>query len=298
VTAAKRTFSSTNTEPLNHPTTEPPASPGYPLPVKLLRFELRNEPGRARSGIVASGRVYETEGGQGVGMHEAAAVRPLVPVAKAPSLRLFRADHQPAFLSPLDEDQAVYFYGNASSLIGPSQLVVPPPYARELTFEAYMAAVILGDAHRVDVEDADGLVLGFSILNVLVARDVERMERALGAGYGRAYDIAAALGPVITTPDELEDQLSDQEFGRQYGLSAVARVNGVERARGTTSDLPITFAQAISTASQSCPLRESDVIALGPIVQSDQPILLDEGDEVQVAVESLGTLSLKLGNQI
>lgn len=263
--------------------------------MKLLRFELRDEPGAARSGIVASGRVYETQGGQGVGMHEASAVRPLIPVAKSTSLRFFHSAYQPIAISPLDEEAPGYFYGNPNSLVGPSQIVPPPGFTQELSVESYVAAIVLGDAHRVDVDEADSLILGFTLLNVVVAQDVQREERRRGGGFGRSHDIAAALGPVITTPDELEDLLVDQEFGRRYGLNAVVRVNGVERGRGSTENLPLTFAQAISAASQSCPLRESDLIALGPVVDFDDPVTISEDDEVQLAVENLGTLSLKIG---
>jgi len=243
---------------------------------------------------VASGRVYETEGGQGIGMHEAAAVRPLIPVAKSGSLRFFRNDHQPSVFSGYDEEEPAYFYGNVNALIGPSQFVAVPPTGAEIGFEGYVAAIVLGDAHRLELDEADGVVLGYTILTVLVDRTAERAERSRNGGFGRSYDLAVAMGPVLTTPEELDDFLEDSEFGRQYRLQAVGRVNGVEVARGNLADLPITFAQAITTASQTCPLREGDVFALGPIATSDDPVVLKDGDEVQVAVENLGTLSLKV----
>jgi len=157
-----------------------------------------------------------------------------------------------------------------------------------------VAAVLVGDAYQIDVVDADDLILGITLLNLLVARDTERGERLVGA-IGGSHDLGGAIGPVLTTPDELEDQVDDAEFGRRHALSAVVRINGVERLRGNLVDLPFTFAQAISAASQTCTLKAGDIIALGPVVESlDEPVILDPGDEVQLAIENLGAISLKL----
>jgi fumarylacetoacetate (FAA) hydrolase len=82
---------------------------------------------------------------------------------------------------------------------------------------------------------------------------------------------------------------------RRYALSSVARVNGVERLRGNLEDLPFTFAEAISAASQTCTLKAGDIIAIGPILPPEEnTLLLDPNDEVQLAVENLGAISLKL----
>jgi 2-keto-4-pentenoate hydratase/2-oxohepta-3-ene-1,7-dioic acid hydratase in catechol pathway len=68
----------------------------------------------------------------------------------------------------------------------------------------------------------------------------------------------------------------------------------MEIVTGDTMDFPFTFAQAISLASQAAPVRTGDVFILGPVVDPSM-IRLSPEDEVQLAVESLGTLSLKMG---
>ena len=248
--------------------------------------------------MVFSGRVYETDGAQAIGVYEADAVRPLSPVPQPTSLRLFRHDAQmPSTSGPLPEEPS-FFYGNPGCLVSASQLVNHPEFTPELGFDPYLGVVLVADAYKIDVEQADEAILGFTILNLLVARDVERIERQFGLGYGRSHDIGAAFGPVITTPDELEDVATSVGDGKGYQLSDVTRVNGVEIARGNVDDLPFTAAQAISAASQSCTLRSGDLFALGPLVsEGDEPVNLRAADEVQVSVEILGTLSLKL-NQI
>ncbi len=248
--------------------------------------------------MVFSGRIYETDGAQAIGVHEADAVRPLTPVPQPASLRFFRHDAQIPLPDGSVSEEPSFFYGNPASLVGASQLINHPEFTPELGFDAYLGVVLVADAYKIDVEQAEEAILGFTIINVLVARDVERAERQAGAGYGRSHDLGIAFGPVITTPEELDDVSVNVGSGKGFQLSVVTRVNGVEIARGNVEDLPFTAAQAISSASQSCTLRSGDVLALGPLVEEgDEPVVLRPGDEVQVSVELLGTLSLKL-NQI
>ena len=143
---------------------------------------------------------------------------------------------------------------------------------------------------RCAVEEADDHLLGVTILLALVDRAAMRV----GGICGRSHDLGIGLGPVVTTPDDLDGLVVAQRFGPRYKLSAVARVNSVDRARGDAEDLPFTLAQAVSAASRSCTLREGDVLAIGPLCDLPDDLRLDGGDEITVAVENLGALSLKL----
>lgn len=244
--------------------------------------------------MVYSGKIYETDGVQAVAVHEAEAVRPLTPIPHAPSLRIFRTDLQGQGIAEIEEPR--FFYGNPGSLGGASQVLTVPDTIVELGVLPMVAAVVVADARNIDVQDADDLILGYTMVSLLVGRADERIERHTGA-IGRSHDLGGVIGPVITTPDELEEAVETAEHGRLHGLSAVLRVNGVERRRGSLADLPFTFAQAISAASQTSTLRTGDIIAIGPVVEEEEePVLLDPGDEVQLAVEKLGALSLKLSH--
>ncbi len=251
--------------------------------------------------MVFSGKIYETDGVNAIATYEAGEVRPLPPVPQPASFRIFHSQFQPGAIQSFEPEDPRFFYGNPSCLVGASQLINHPEIGRELSFEPFIGAVLLSDAYKIDVEDADEIILGFTMITMLTLLDVRRGEVGAGGGFGRSYDIGAAIGPVVTTPDELDEDVTDQEFGRRYFLPAVARINSVDRQRGNTEDLPFTFAQIISAASQSCTLKEGDIIAMGPIVDVDDeegPIVLDAGDEVHLAVGKLGTLSLKLSTPI
>jgi len=245
--------------------------------------------------MVYSGKIYETDGANPVAVHEAEAVRPLSPIPHAPSFRIFRSDLQPEDLVGVDAEEPNFFYGNPMSLVGASQLINHPEMSFEVSVLPLVAAVLVGDVYRIDVEEADDAILGITLVNLLIARDIERRERRAGV-IGRSHDLGGAIGPVLTTPDELVEEVQSAEFGRQYSMASVLRVNGVERGRGSLLELPITFAQAIAAASQTCTLKAGDILALGPVVTPEDPIVLDPGDEVQLAVDKLGALSLKLTN--
>ena len=261
--------------------------------MKLCRFELLAEPGIIKSGIVHAGKIYETDGSNPIAIHEAADVRPLPPVGQPSSIRFFRFSD--ADLTLGGEATPLYFYGNPGSLIGASQIVPRLDLTAELDFEPYLAVVIAQSGTNIPEDQGDGYILGYTILNALVMRDIERSEARSGSGPGRSRDYAMALGPVLTTPEELDDDIIDEALGRKHKLSVATRVNGVERGRGDAEDLPYTFAQLISIASETTLLRAGDLIAAGPLVRPEETFhALEPGDEIQVAVEKLGTLSTKI----
>lgn len=240
-----------------------------------------------------SGKIYETDGSNPVAVHEAADVRPLSPVGRPPSIRFFRNPLRLGErLTTDDAENLPYHYGNPASIVGPSSIVPRPEFAIDLQFEPYLAAIVATPGRRVPVEHADDMILGYTIVTQVVARDLVRRSES-----ARGFDFATVLGPVLTTPEELDGNLVNEEFGRRYKLSVVARVNGVERRRADAQDLPITFAQALSLCSQGAPLVEGDIVALGPLAAwTDDDPPLEPDDEVQIAVENLGTLSTKVGD--
>ena len=263
--------------------------------MKLCRFELRDAPGQVRSGIVHGAKVYETDGSNPIAVYEAEDIRPLPPIGQPGSVRLFRTPASLPFDLSLDT-APVFSYLNPASIIGPSKIVPYPQASAAVDFEPYIAAVIATGGSNIPVEVADETILGFSLVTAIVLRDAERQEKAAGVGPGRSFDVALALGPVLTTPDELDETISSEERGKRYQLEAVARVNGIELRRGNASELPLTFAEAISAASESCMVRAGDLFLIGPIaIPTDgEDQRLSPDDQIQIAVERLGTLSMKL----
>ncbi len=244
--------------------------------MKLVRFEVKAEPGTVRTGMLYSGKIYETDGEQALGMFEVSDVRPLPPIAGAPSIRLFDL---------ADEDGAYTFaYANPAALVGPSQLVPLPVEYGPYAVRAYLAAIV-GDnlSGAIDEEDAERAIIGYTLMTAVSDEPASRRRS------GAALDFGLAIGPVVTTPDELEDVLD----GRGLLLAASLTVNGEDRGTRPLVPLVPTLPQALAAASRTAPLRAGDVIGVGPLFD---PALaaVGEGDEVRIAVERLGTLATKI----
>jgi 2-keto-4-pentenoate hydratase/2-oxohepta-3-ene-1,7-dioic acid hydratase in catechol pathway len=260
--------------------------------MKLVRFELKADPGTARSGMVYSGKVYETDGANPVAVHEAETVRPLAPIPQPPSIRVFRLDMQP---DPSDPDGLSYFYANPAAVVGSGQVVNMPSFTGELSVEPYLAAVVVQDAYGLAPDVAEGVLLGLTPMQILVARDAERQVRG---PLGRSHDIAIAVGPVLTTPEELEDVTEVGELGTAFHLAVSLKVNEVERSAGRLEELALKFGSAAAFASQSCTLKEGDLLAIGPLADlAADPISLQPGDQVQLSIERLGTLVTHIGQE-
>lgn len=273
------------------------SSPGYLISsVKLCRFELKSRPGSVRSGIVYGAKIYETDGANPIATFEADAVRPLAPVGQPTSVRFFDFDRlQVETLLGEERPLPLYYYGNPGAIIGPSMIVPIPAHTRSLGFKTYLAGVIAVPGTRVPIEMADDTILGLTLCTVLVARDAEQEEQRESCGPGRSRDFAIAIGPVLTTPDELEDVVGDELLGRRYKLNATVKLNGEEISTGDLGELRYTLAECIAAASESAVLQAGDLFAIGPVApRMDNGSALEPNDEIQFAVERLGTLSIRL----
>ncbi|MCW3012651.1 MAG: hypothetical protein JWO90_3055, partial [Solirubrobacterales bacterium] len=177
-----------------------------------------------------------------------------------------------------------FYFSNPASLVGPGEPVARPAATRELDFELELAAVVGGD----------GAIAGFTLLNDLSARDVQREEVTVGLGPAKAKDFATALGPWLVTPDELP--LRD---GRLH-LEATVAVNGVELTRSDAAAQHFPWGALLAHAARDTRLRAGDVLGsgtlargclleLGPVVEGHR--WLEPGDVVTLAAPGLGELS-------
>lgn len=258
--------------------------------MKLCRFELKSEPGIVKSGMVYSGKVYETDGSEAIGVHEAADIRPLCPIPTPPSVRIFRSDIGE------QSDDPHFFYGNPGAVIGPSQSVNLPDIESEYLVRTYLGATIVGSGYQVNVEEAEAMILGLTLVCIVTAKELENEERKQGIGLGRSHDLGIAVGPVLTTPDDLDDVMVMTANGILYKLEASIKVNHVERSTSNFEEFTISMIEAVRFASETCTLRAGDIFCVGPIF-SDEDSVVKPGDEFHFSMERLGTLALKINDQ-
>ncbi|MCW5941208.1 MAG: fumarylacetoacetate hydrolase family protein [Fimbriimonadaceae bacterium] len=269
--------------------------------MKLCRFELAAAPGYPRVGIYHNGKVYETDGKNPLGIHEAADIQLLSPVKRPGSFRVY-SNHQIdgiksplGFLDdlPIEEPVPTYSYRNPGAILGPGASVEYPSLTNDLSFEPLIVVVIQDDGHRLELGEAENLILGYALGIEFVARDLARFEASSITGHGQSRDFASLIGPVVVTPDDMQDLLRNDEDGVRMDLEMVARVNGRDVFHTNMIEANWSFAELLVNASQTGRLLSGDVFAVSMASEnfSDQaPPRLEIGDEVQLSAPVLGTL--------
>jgi 2-keto-4-pentenoate hydratase/2-oxohepta-3-ene-1,7-dioic acid hydratase in catechol pathway len=182
-------------------------------------------------------------------------------------------------------DHPVIFTKASTSVIGPDEAIVLANDPTGTTdYEGEMAVVIGKTAKGVTAGHALEYVFGWTIVNDVTARDLQK--RHVQWYVGKSPDTFCPMGPWITTIDELPD----------IGSSWLRTwVNGELRQETPISALIFDVETLIVTLSAVMTLEPGDVIAtgtgLGVGIGFDPPRYLASGDVVEVSVDGIGTLS-------
>lgn len=231
-------------------------------------------------------------------LHPIDELRWLAPLPDPTSLRDFYAfeEHVRTGFAKRGEDippawfeLPVYYKGNHRTILGPDAELPWPRYTRELDFELEVAAIIGREGRNIPVERALDYVAGYTLMNDVSARDIQRKEMACRLGPAKGKDFATVLGPWLVTPDELPDMTH---------LPATVRVNGEVWSETDAGNPYWNFAQMIAHVSMDETLYPGDVIASGTVGRGcglELGRLLAPGDLVELAVEGFGVLRNRVG---
>lgn len=238
------------------------------------------------SGFLHDNKVYETDGAQPTAVHDWTDLIPLTPVGRPPSVRLFEVDDLAPGFSSMDAPSVSFRYLNPTSLIAPSRELTKPGFTDALGAMPCLAAVVASSGRSVEPAEAEEMVLGYSLATCFVAQDC-----LPGA---RAYDVAVACGPFLTTPEEMEESSVPGEFGPSLQLRGTVRINSEIVGEIDLSRLPVSFSHLLSQASESCALAEGDLVLVGPLWTPETSLSLEPFDELHVFVDRLGTLATRI----
>lgn len=154
---------------------------------------------------------------------------------------------------------------------------------QQLDYEVELALVIGKTCRDIGVDEAMSAVFGYTVLNDVTARDLQKRHHQWFKGKG--LDTYCPIGPWIVTADE---------FGDPSGRRVTLRVNGETRQDSSTSDLLFNVATIVSVLSQGLTLEPGDIVATGTpagvaLGMTPQKWLVD-GDVVEAEVEGVGIL--------
>jgi 2-keto-4-pentenoate hydratase/2-oxohepta-3-ene-1,7-dioic acid hydratase in catechol pathway len=171
-----------------------------------------------------------------------------------------------------------------NSLTGPVDEIELPDASESVDYEAELAVVIGQTAKNVSEENALEYVFGAMAMNDVSARDVQLATSQWMAG--KAIDTFAPCGPALVSLDELGDI---------QNLRIQARVNGRVVQDSNTGNMIFRVSYIVSYLSQLMTLVPGDIIATGTPAgvgfKREPPILLKDGDLVEVEVERIGRLA-------
>lgn len=148
-----------------------------------------------------------------------------------------------------------------------------PSFVTRLDYEGELAVIIRRHAKDVKAKDYSDYVFGYTCLNDVTARDIQRHDGQWTRG--KSMDGFCPVGPWVVdhiVPDN---------------LNVVTRLNGKVVQQGNTRDFITNVGALIEFISASMTLEPGDVIAtgtpagIGPMVP---------GDMVEVEIEGIGTL--------
>ena len=192
-------------------------------------------------------------------------------------------------------DQPAFYFGNCASLVGHETPVACPRDCVQLDYGLELGVVIGRGGRDIKARDAWKHISGFTIINDLSARELERIELQAGFGPGKSRDFATAVGPYLVTLDDLADRIDSDGH---IHLTMIARLNGKETSRGNSASMFFNWPQIIEHASRDaelCPgdLLSSGTVGGGSILEATPEITggwLKPGDTIELEIERLGVL--------
>jgi 2-keto-4-pentenoate hydratase/2-oxohepta-3-ene-1,7-dioic acid hydratase in catechol pathway len=171
--------------------------------------------------------------------------------------------------------EPLIFLKPPSSLIAHGDSIVYPAISQNVHFEGELGVVIGKQARHVRREDAMQYVAGYTCLNDVTARDIQRKDVQFTRGKG--FDTFCAVGPWMVPADEVD----------LPSLRVITRVDGEVKQDGVLTDMifPVDVIIAFVTACMT--LEPGDLIATGtpPGVGPMRP-----GQIVEVEIPGIGLL--------
>lgn len=182
-------------------------------------------------------------------------------------------------------EHPVFFTKPPTSIVPPDgDVLIFPALSQATDYEVELAVVIGKPGRNISKLDAYDYIFGYTILNDITARDVQRRH---GGQYfkGKGLDGSCPLGPWIVTADAIGDP---------HALSIGLKVNGEQRQDGNTSNMIFDIPTLIASLSEGLTLEPGDIIATGTPsgvgYAMDPPTFLKAGDTVVCEISGIGTL--------
>jgi 5-oxopent-3-ene-1,2,5-tricarboxylate decarboxylase/2-hydroxyhepta-2,4-diene-1,7-dioate isomerase len=174
------------------------------------------------------------------------------------------------------------FFCKAPSALIPHETAIhiPPWLDSRVDHEAELALIIGKKAKNVQEEQAMDFVAGYTILNDVSARDIQKEDLSHNKPWFRSksIDTFCPLGPFVVPADSIKDP---------HDLEIRLTVNGKEKQIASTKSMIFKIPYVVSYLSRFMTLEPGDIIATGT-PEGVSPI--KENDIIEITITGLGTL--------
>jgi 2-keto-4-pentenoate hydratase/2-oxohepta-3-ene-1,7-dioic acid hydratase in catechol pathway len=182
----------------------------------------------------------------------------------------------------------VFFTKAPTSINGPYDAVPwDSAITQQLDYEAELAVIIGAQCKNVERAGALDCVFGYTILNDVSARDLQKSH--LQWFKGKSLDGFCPMGPIVVTADE---------FGDPHQKRISLRLNGETRQDSTTANMIFPIDVSIESLSKGMTLEPGDIIATGTPegvgLGRTPPEYMKDGDVMETEVEGIGTMRNKI----
>lgn len=169
---------------------------------------------------------------------------------------------------PEFDQYPIFYFTNHNAIQGPGTIPCMPDHFQRLDFELEASVVLCKKGRNIKAEDADKYIAGYMIMNDMSARTLQMEEMLLNLGPAKGKDFSTVIGPMLVTPDELEQYripAKPNHAGNNYDLKMRCRVNGIEVSQGSMGDMDWTFAEIIERCAYGVDVWPGDVIGSGTV---------------------------------
>jgi 2-keto-4-pentenoate hydratase/2-oxohepta-3-ene-1,7-dioic acid hydratase in catechol pathway len=176
--------------------------------------------------------------------------------------------------------EPILFLKPSTAVIGPEETILYPAMAKRVDYEGELGVVIGKKCQAVSVEQAPDYILGYTCINDVTARDLQKKDGQWTRAKG--FDTFAPLGPFIETELDPSD------------LRIETFLNQENKQSASTSDLIFPVPYLVSFISRVMTLLPGDVIATGT-PEGIGP--MRPGDLVEVSIEGIGILRNRVADK-
>jgi 2-keto-4-pentenoate hydratase/2-oxohepta-3-ene-1,7-dioic acid hydratase in catechol pathway len=171
-------------------------------------------------------------------------------------------------------DEPLLFLKAPSAVIGSGDCIHLPSQSKQVEHEGELGVVIGRRARKIaDSEDPLSYVLGYTCVNDVTARDLQRKDVQFTRA--KSFDTFCPVGPFIVGGLD------------PFNLVVTTRVNGTVKQNGRTADMAFSVPFLIRYIADIMTLYPGDLIATGTPAGVSA---MKDGDIVEVEIEAIGVL--------